>query len=97
MAIINCLECSKPFSSSISACPYCDAPNSQPHQARYEPPSQKSPQQIKFENIVGFGIVGIIFIVMMLCCFGSKRIDEDEVNREFNKTRDWEIKRGDIR
>ncbi len=100
-----CPDCGNQVSLSAVSCPKCgrvmkpsDSPN---------PASQTSGQRLKTKkasaeelqsktNIGCLIAIAILFAVLAFCCVASKQSPED-VDREFQKTLEWEHKRGDYR
>jgi uncharacterized protein (DUF983 family) len=60
MTIMNCPECSRPLSSHATFCPHCGISGQALREARTPDPLQ---QVIAF-LIVGFCVVGAIFVVL---------------------------------
>jgi hypothetical protein len=59
--------------------------------------SRTSAEELQSKTNIGCLIaVAILFALMAFCCVASKQSPED-VDREFQKTLEWERKRGDYR
>jgi hypothetical protein len=56
-------------------------------------PVPLTPEQQAQKNRTNLIIVAVIFALMALCCLGSRQSQED-IDREFQKTLEWERKRG---
>jgi hypothetical protein len=81
-----------------------DLPNST-SQTSEQPSKTKQPREVRIDspeelqskvNVGCLIAVAILFVVLAFCCVASKQSPED-VDREFQKTLEWERKRGDYR
>jgi hypothetical protein len=75
-----------------------DLPNpaSQTSELRSETRQAKKDSQEELQSKVNMGClaaIAILFVVLAFCCVASKQSPED-VDREFQKTLEWERKRG---
>ncbi len=100
-----CPDCENQVSFSAVSCPKCgrvmksgDLPNptsqTSEQRSKTKRTSKTSAEELQSKTNIGCLIaVAILFAVLAFCCVASKQSPED-VDREFQKTLEWEHKRG---
>ncbi|MBA4121324.1 MAG: hypothetical protein H0X72_02525 [Acidobacteria bacterium] len=103
-----CPDCQNQVSFSAVSCPKCGrvmqpgdlpkpASQTSEQRSKTKQASRTSAEELQSKTNIGCLIaVAILFALMAFCCVASKQSPED-VDREFQKTLEWERKRGDYR
>ncbi len=89
----TCPDCRNQVSFSAVSCPKCGRVMKPGDLPRPVPVSPALQSNVNKGCLIA---VAILFALMAFCCVASKQSPED-VDREFQKTLEWERKRGDYR